>query len=94
MGLRPAVMLVCTQSGCSAPAVRALVNALGYVHLECEGHVGTPRSSPDVGRMFRAPPEAMPALRAAGMAPPDSPYGTGTLEVPLELVLVLQVMGS
>ncbi len=84
--------LVCTQSGCLAPAIRALVNSFGYVHLECLGHVGAPYSRPDSSRLFRASPEALPALCAAGRRPADFPAGSETVEVPLDAVLALSVM--
>lgn len=86
--------LACTRTGCSGPAVRALLNSFGYVHLECARHLGLYEGSPaaDVSRLLRASPESRAALRAAGRRPADVPDGSDIVEVPLGDVLALSVM--
>jgi hypothetical protein len=87
--------LLCTRTGCSLPAARALLNGFGWVRLECAGHLGLPGSpTPDLSRLLLAPADALPALRAASRRPADLPEGTETVAVPLELVLAALVMGS
>ncbi len=71
------------------------MNGFGWVHMECEGHLGLDGSpTADVSRLLRAEGDDLPALRAASRRPADLPEGSDTVLVPLELVLALSVMGA